>query len=386
MKIFNIKLSLKVLVLSLLLAVSCSKESGTGDTEVTAEISSPQITANTLSQFLYVRTTGAWSISITYTGTELNWCTPDPATGSGNTNVILRFSENTTTSDRSAEITVTSGGSSSKVTVLQKGKTGGGQNPDPDPDPNPQPIGSWLELPAGGGNSDCQVVTHYATVNSKSVRNYSMMFDKKEKIAYWVAYPHHPSYIGSSGRTDDWAYDPKIAQSSQPTYFSGINSFDRGHQIPSGDRTCNTATNRQTFYFTNMTPQMSRLNQDMWNQLENQVRNWMQACDTLYVVTGAILKTPGKNEPVNYVNDNNGVKVAIPNYYYKVLLRLKAGKYDAIGFWVEHRSYGNIAPNASMTKSIDEIETLTGFDFFKSLPASVQNTIEAEWLPRNWGL
>ena len=119
MKIFNIKLSLKVLVLSLLLAVSCSKESGTGDTEVTAEISSPQITANTLSQFLYVRTTGAWSISITYTGTELNWCTPDPATGSGNTNVILRFSENTTTSDRYAEVTVTSGGSSSKVTVLQ---------------------------------------------------------------------------------------------------------------------------------------------------------------------------------------------------------------------------------------------------------------------------
>jgi endonuclease G len=244
----------------------------------------------------------------------------------------------------------------------------------------------WLEIPSGGVNSNSEVVTHTITLSNKTVRNYSMLFDKQEKIAYWVAYPHHTSYIGSTGRTDNWQRDPKFSSSNQANLFSGISGYDRGHQIPSADRTCSYEANSQTFYFTNMTPQQSSLNQYLWAKLEGQVRTWMEGSDTLYVVTGAILKTTGKNETVNYATDASGGKIAVPNYYYKVLLRLKGSKYDAIGFWLEHRSYGNVPASAAETKSIDDIEALTGFDFFSNLSNDVENTIEAEWNPKAWNL
>jgi endonuclease G len=213
-----------------------------------------------------------------------------------------------------------------------------------------------------------------------------MMYDKKEKVAYWVAYPHHPSYIGSAGRTDNWQLDPSVSSVIQPNYFATISGYDRGHQIPSADRTVTTEANSQTFYFTNMTPQLGALNQQLWANLEGQVRDWMYQSDTLYVVTGAILKTVGGNETVNYATDSKGMKVAVPNYYYKVLLRLKSGKYDSIGFWVEHRAYGNGQATAAITKSVDQIELLTGFNFFASLPKAVQDDTEATSVPGNWGL
>ena len=79
-----------------------------------------------------------------------------------------------------------------------------------------------------------------------------------------------------------------------------------GHQIPSADRTTSNIANSQTFYFTNMTPQLSVLNGQMWANLEGQVRTWMAASDTLYVVTGAVLKTVNGNEAVNYATDAKG--------------------------------------------------------------------------------
>jgi endonuclease G len=135
-----------------------------------------------------------------------------------------------------------------------------------------------------------------------------------------------------------------------------------------------------------MTPQLGTLNQQLWADLEGQVRCWMSASDTLYVVTGAIFKTVGGNETVTYATDSKVVKVAVPNYYYKVLLRLKGGKYDSIGFWIEHRSYGSVRATASLTKSVDQIEQLTGFNFFSSLPKTVQDAAEATNIPSAWGL
>ena len=243
-----------------------------------------------------------------------------------------------------------------------------------------------MEIPSGGSTSDCVTFTHDITIGTKTVRSYSMLYDKKEKIAYWVAYPHHPSYLGSQARTDNWQPDPLVAKTTQPDYFSSISGYDRGHQIPSADRTSSNIANSQTFYFTNMTPQMSVLNGQMWANLEGQVRNWMAASDTLYVVTGAILKTVNGNETVNYATDAKGTKVAVPNYYYKVLLRLKTGKYDAIGFWFEHRAYGSGPATAAVTKSVRQIEALTGFNFFASLPNTTQDDAETTCTPGAWGL
>jgi len=374
-KFYNKQWLLSTIVLFVFFLSSCSKDE-TKIIELSAQ-TNPSITASTSSQFLNIQSNGAWKIEVAYVSGGTGWISINQALGTGDANVILQFTQNGSSENSVAELSITCTDKVVNLPISKQvisGTTGRSPNP------------FWIEIPSGGGNSDCITLTHEITVNAKTVRNYSMMYDKKEKIAYWVAYPHHQSYIGSAGRTDNWQLDPSISSVYQPNYFATISGYDRGHQIPSADRTVTLEANSQTFYFTNMTPQLGALNQQLWANLEGQVRGWMSASDTLYVVSGAILKTIGGNETVNYATDSKGVKVAVPNYYYKVLLRLKSGKYDSIGFWLEHRAYGNGQATASITKSVDQIEQLTGFNFFSSLPKTIQDETEATSIPSNWGL
>ena len=363
-----------ILLLAVFLA-SCSKKETT-TVALTAQ-TNLLITASTTSQFLNIQASGAWKVDVSYLSGGTNWITINPTSGKGDANVVLQFTQNGASENSVAELSVSS--EDKVVNLLLSNQVTAGTT-------SRNPNLNWIEIPSGGGNTDCITLTHETTINTKTVRNYSLMYDQKQKIAYWVAYPHHPAYIGNSGRTDNWKFDPNVSTAYQAYYFTSISGYDRGHQIPSADRTVSSQANSQTFYFSNMTPQLGVLNQQLWANLEVQIRGWMSASDTLYVVTGAILKTVGGSETVNYATDSKGVKVAVPNYYYKVLLRLKSGKYDAMGFWLEHRSYGNVQPNATITKSVDQIEQLTGFNFFTSLPKATQDEAEAASVPGNWGL
>lgn len=366
-----------VVLLFTTILLSCSKDSKTETpTELTAETNA-LIANSAANQFLTIKTNGQWKITVNYGTGESGWVSLSSTSGSGNANLILQFSQNAAPDIRVAELVVTASDKVVKISLTQEATAiVGGRSTN----------SAWVEIPVGGSNADCVTFTHEITIGYKTVRNYSMMYDKKEKVAYWVAYPHHPSYIGSTGRTDNWQPDPMVALTSQPNYFSGVTGYDRGHQIPSADRTVSTAANSQTFYFTNMTPQLSVFNGQMWASLEGQVRNWMAASDTLYVVTGAVLKTVNGNETVNYATDSKGTKVAVPNYYYKVLLRLKTGKYDAIGFWFEHKSYGSGQATSSVSKTVRQIEALTGLDFFAILPKATQDNAELTSTPTAWGL
>lgn len=253
---------------------------------------------------------------------------------------------------------------------------------------NVPPFKRWAELPADKVNPNYQYVTHYALLNNQTVRNYSLCFDKTKKAALWVAYPLHSCYIGNLGRTDAWAYDPIIPQNVQPDLTRSYKSpYDRGHQLPSADRTSVKEMNAQTFYFSNMTPQLNRLNQDMWANLESFVRT-KRCSDTLYVVTGAYF---GNNATTT---DGAGQKVPLPSNYYKVLLRTKNGNTGkaikdcspdeliSIGFWVEQKSYGNIQPPTSICTTVADIESKTGFTFFPDVDASVKKQNS----PSMWGL
>ena len=356
---------------------SCSKDSKTETVTTLSATTTASLPNTATSQFLNIQSNGTWQIVVNYVSGGTGWVTLSATSGTKDANIILQVGPNTQADNRVAEIQVTASDQVVKIPLTQLATiVTGGRTTNP----------LWLEIPTGGVTADCVTFTHEITIAAKTVRSYSMMYDKKEKIAYWVAYPHHTSYIGSTARTDNWQPDPMVATTSQPDYFSGITGYDRGHQIPSADRTSSNTANSQTFFFTNMTPQMSVLNGQMWANLEGQVRTWMAASDTLYVVTGAILKTVNGNETVTYATDSKGTKVAVPNYYYKVLLRLKTGKYDAIGFWFEHRAYGSGLATAAVTKSVRQIEALTGFNFFANLPKATQDDAEVTSTPSAWGL
>lgn len=217
------------------------------------------------------------------------------------------------------------------------------------------------EMPQGNNMKD--------PVTGKNLRNYSMLFSKDLKIAYWVAYP---LFNGSfkSGRYEKWQYDPKIDSKYQANLSSGFDGgeiYDRGHQIPNGDRNCNPTTSYTTFYYSNMTPQIgAKMNRTIWAQLEDKVRKWMSGTDTLFVVTGAI-------PPKSNIKRQKGM--AVPEYYFKALARKTSGKFHTIAFKLnnEEFSYTDYMRHAI---SVSDLEELTGFTFFPSLDTGIKDALE----------
>lgn len=274
------------------------------------------------------------------------------------------------------------------------------------PDPVDPPAGYvWTELPEAPdpgklaeNGGDLQIITHYETFGGNYTRNYSMLYDRVEKISHWVAYPMHRVFIdGSASRQNNYSYDPSLDKSYQASatveegrgYGGG---WQRGHQIAAADRNSSQVANDQTFYITNMTPQNGTLNGGVWAGLEGWVRTKAkenmsgqnrQRYDTLYVVTGCWLG----NNP-RHIEDRNGV--AIPEAYYKVLLRTASGKRafpsdddsQLIGFWYENSAPGSDDGYAKHTVSVAEVESRTGHKFFPSISDARKKTLR----PSDWGL
>ena len=309
--------------------------------------------------------------------------TVTPASGDGSAVVKVAYARNPSASaSRSAVITFTgTDGSVAKLTVIQQ----------PYETVTPSQVQPWLELPATPETEGKAFFSHDMTYDGQQVRNYSFWYDLQNRVSLWVAYPLYRGMTSGVQRTDKWDYDPLLPRSYQGAAFTGygIAGWDRGHQLPSADRLCTTAANEQTFYFTNITPQNHDLNTYVWEKAEAHLRGLTSTNDTLYVVTGCVLQTASDPE-IKYLKDNEGKNVAIPKAYFKVVLKYKPGEgnngYAAIGFWFENRSYGDVNFSRSYARSVDDIEKLTGFDFFCNLDDNIEAAVEASYTASLWGL
>lgn len=247
-----------------------------------------------------------------------------------------------------------------------------------------QVVHNWIELPeVDGSQTDHKFATHYTTIGGKRVRNYSMLYDTKHRVALWVAYPLHNFYLGSVGRTDTFLYDPSFSTSVQPQvagsgYFGS--PYNRGHQIPSADRLATVEANRQTFYCTNMTAQNGTLNQNYWAGLEGFVRS--KICkDTLFVVTGCVVPQSGGTTRQG---------ATVPTAYFKALLRTQRGSSGVypsdgnamcIAFWKENKSdTGSVTAADAM--SVAALEDRLGYELFPAISRTVKEQMSAS----RWGL
>ena len=253
----------------------------------------------------------------------------------------------------------------------------------------PSQVQAWMELPAIQQAEGKAFFSHDMTYGGATVRNYSFWYDLNNRVALWVAYPLVKGHISGVKRTDKWGYDPLVPHRYQGEVSYSYAGYDRGHQLPSADRLCSAEANEQTFYYTNITPQNKSFNQGMWESLESLVRNQVNDCDTVFVVTGCVLSTD-ENPTIVYAKDTQGKDVAVPQIYYKVLLRYKAGAanggYSGIGFWLENKNYGSEVISRSHACSIDQIEGRTGIDFFVNLNDNYEKEAEAKFDASQWGL
>lgn len=253
----------------------------------------------------------------------------------------------------------------------------------------------WMELPEPVDVDETMyVVTHTAQMQGRLQRNYTILYDEDLYAALWVAYPLCASHT-SSGREEAWGYDPHVPSASQTNVNKGYgaseptanypkNFYARGHQIPNADRSGVPEMMAQTYYSTNMTPQIQNgFNGGIWAKLEEAVRTAIPQGDTLYVVTGAVFEKHGVEEDVKeIVNKNDSKTLPVPNYYWKALLKVKREQGEVteastIGFWLPHgdlkgRSYPDYAV------SVDQIEAWTGFNLFPSIPDVLEPAAESQ--------
>ena len=368
-------------VLGLIGFISCEQTGGeTVADALEVSIKNPKVGSGAGQQFVNVKCSGNWTLSLVAEKAEVDWASLSVTTGTGNkSNVILSYQVNASEEPRSLKIVLENG---SKWVECSLTQTAAGQHPEDDPDTGGDNgsgggnTGSvdlaktgWLELPAMD-NPNLGYYTHSFKMNGNTYRNYSFGWSQKDRVALWVAYPLCKLYTnGSAGRTNAWALDPLLGDDSAAPFGGYAGDYARGHQLPSADRQCCYDANAQTFYGTNMTPQLNAHNEGIWAELENKVRGYANSSDTTYVVTGVMVSSSSEIQ-----KDSYGNKVTVPDAYFKAILKYSKsstlGTWNAAAFYLEHRAYsGGVTKELSM--SIDELEEITGIDFFVNLPAKV---------------
>lgn len=215
---------------------------------------------------------------------------------------------------------------------------------------------------------------YFPETKGKLIRHsyYVLSYNPTHKQADWVYYsPRLRTGKEGAERTDNFREDPMVGpESANPSDYSK-SGYDRGHLCPAGDMTQSAEAMSETFYMSNMSPQVPGFNRGIWKNLEEQVREWSKK-GIIYVVTGPVFK-----EMKGAIGRN---KVTVPGYYYKVVY--SPSSQQMIGF---------ILPNGKTNKrpadfvvSVDSVEHFTGMDFFPQLPDSLENRLEAHSDYQKW--
>lgn len=167
--------------------------------------------------------------------------------------------------------------------------------------------------------------------------------------------------------------DVKNPTTTQDYIQSG---YDRGHMCPAGDNKWNQQALDETFLMTNICPQNHNLNKHDWNDLELLCRQWARKYGKVYIVCGPLLRG-SQHEQIG----PRSRRVTVPEAFYKVVLRM--GKNPAaIGFIYDNK--GQRQPMKQAVRSVDEIEKLTGIDFFHQLDDRTESAVEARADLADW--
>jgi endonuclease G len=212
---------------------------------------------------------------------------------------------------------------------------------------------------------------------------YVLSYNGKKNIPNWVSWNLVASDIGSASRgafESDPALPKTFARVVLDTYTG--TGFDRGHMCPSKDRSDTNAHNDATFYMTNIIPQAPNNNQKGWERIESYCRDLAKKGNTLHIVSGPHgVRGDGKLGRRDVIRRGK-VEVAVPAKTWKVIMIIPKGKVIPNP---NTRMIAVIMPNDQTVTddwgkyrvSVNEVEKLTGYQFFPGVPAGVALAIKA---------
>lgn len=197
---------------------------------------------------------------------------------------------------------------------------------------------------------------------------YCLSYNKETRCPNWVAWNLTADHVdGEWGRSNDYREDYKVPAPRATNEDYRGSSWSRGHMCPAGDCKWDANAMSETFLLSNMCPQDRNLNSGLWNRIEMDCRKWAQRYGSVYIVCGPLL--------YNKEHETIGMnKVVVPEAFFKVVLCLQ-GQSKAIGFIVKNNA--GTKKKDQYVNTIDEVERLTGYDFFSSLPDSIEEKVEA---------
>jgi len=202
-------------------------------------------------------------------------------------------------------------------------------------------------------------------------RGYTTSYNSKTKNPNWVAWHLTKAHTNGSARRSDEQFtedeEVKGARATDRDYYNS--RYDRGHMCPAGDNKWDKTAMEQSFLFTNICPQNHGLNKYEWNDLEIQCRSWAREYGAIDIVCGPVYSAQGEQKTIG----RN--KVWVPVAFFKVIL-CRSGSPKAIGF--VYRNEGKKQKLAEAVCSVDEVEALTGIDFFPALDDKTEQRIEKE--------
>jgi endonuclease G len=216
---------------------------------------------------------------------------------------------------------------------------------------------------------------------------YVLSYNRDRGTAIWTSWHLDPTWLGSAPRQNDFRADTSLPAGwyqVQGTDYSG-SGFDRGHMTPSADRTNTVSSNSATFLMTNMIPQSPDNNQGPWADLENYLRTLVNAGNELYIISGGS-GIGGNGSNGGTTTTIAGGHVTVPSQTWKVIIVIPQGTNDVSRVTTSTRTIAVIMPNSQGIRtvdwhtyrvSVDQVEALTGFDFFSNVSPSVQAVIES---------
>lgn len=215
---------------------------------------------------------------------------------------------------------------------------------------------SRLEIPETGFND--VIISH---------TGFTLLYNEKHEQASWVAYELTKEKTNKIyERTNKFLVDPKVKTGTANNKDFAGSGYDRGHLAPASDMAWSATAMAESFYYSNISPQIPSFNRGVWKRLEELVRAWAIENGSVYIVTGPVLTSGLATIGFN--------KVSVPEYYYKVILDYNEPSVKGIGFIVPNE--GSSQPLYQYAVSIDSVQKFTSINFFPSLPDDQEEFIE----------
>ncbi|MBO5865593.1 MAG: DNA/RNA non-specific endonuclease [Bacteroidaceae bacterium] len=228
-------------------------------------------------------------------------------------------------------------------------------------------LGMELAIPQFTKSTKSQVIEHIG---------YTVSYNEQRRNPNWVAYELTSKEVdGKEPRGNKFIPDPAVIGRQAVDDDYKHSGWDRGHLAPAADMKWSEQAMDESFYLSNISPQDGNLNRGVWKSIEELTRDNAHRYGEILVVTGPVFTS---KEGLGCIGEN---RVLIPNAFYKVLLAYDNG-YTGIGFYCE-----NVAGKKKLqtyAKSIDEIEEITGIDFFHKLPDDIETEVEHDFDWEDW--